>query len=1578
MHSNNNYDWNKQVKLIVLFLLVISLVTAQPVKSETITEEEHQKILELKRESKTGNDKFTGWEFFTTSGSAIDQDKVRVIIELEDKQDTQNNVLNNWQGLYKYMSGNSNFSIARTPSSFSYSLKSVQKPEQESISGSLYKSSDSISTFTPSVKTFIYSLQGLNFSNQESEIVVESNSGNLLQLLTPFSSLDSLKKLDGVKNIREPQYVHPHVVSEGVGVINADKLHEIGVNGEGVKVAIIDIGFENMNVGEVYNIEELKTFRGDGHMYASSHGAACAETLLDVAPNASLYLYAVSTDVEMLEAVDYAISKDVDIISMSLGLFNTGGYDGTGDVCAKVDEAYNSSIFFVVSAGNYARNHYEGEFTDENGNDIHDFSSGDEILTLGSLSTGNVIEAYLSWDDWPYSDKDYDLCLLRDNGTGWAVIKCSSQDQTGSQHPTEAIYHTSEEYATYGLSIYNNGAEKVNFDLFVPNINLPEYNVLNGSLSIPADANGSFTTGATLWSNDALESFSSRGPTNDGRIKPDIVAPDGVLNSVYFLFFGTSASAPHVAGAAALLLSANHSMTPDSLKNALENSALDLGSLGKDNLYGAGRLDVLGAFRTITDVWRVDNSSDIQDIIGLAKNGDTILFEDGIYNATLEINKTLIIRSENGSANCVINSLFNVTTDSVTITGFNFSRLNSSNFSDMRYSPFNSNTNISLRLNGANNCIITNNTFTGENGILLFNSNDSYVGNNTFRDLWWDIFVMNSTSNEFRNNSFNVNKNDVGQINTLDFDYYGDFSIANVINSEPPSNPSGNTNISRFINVTIESDGSWLILNFTGIDYPENYFRALNMWRYSPQLVWEIVSQQEQVLDSTNAIIGANITNTGIFAPLLDTIPPDSVSNIQNTTGNFWINWTWINPDNRDFNHSIIYIDGVFETNTSKPFYNYSTTPHRSHNISILTVDVTGRINYAWVNQSASIPNNPVQLNEHPNLGYLEGETVTIDLEYSDLDNDNVIFATNASKGVFNTATGVLTWETSEGDNGTYLWEFNATDGYSSSNILIQIVIWDSTPLAPFNLSSETGNFWINWTWVPGINTDSYNVIIGNESLQVTDIFYNLTSTPHAVVNISIRSYNLTLDSYSGWINQTKSIPNNFPSIMPLNDMSAFEGEEIIVDINATDLDGDNLVYSCNRTDLFNFNTSTGYGNWTTENGSSGTYYVKFGVSDGYNGTENISVKITVYDLVPPSSVTNFTSLNGTNWLYISWSNPREEDFNHIMVILNGTLVTNTTASSYNLTELAPGTQYEIRLRPVDFSGLIGPEVAENLSTKSETGLQDNDYGGGNDEGSDNSGTEGTIGGGGGGGGTFNFISSGQSESGSDLLSYSEIRYVKGTESTKPNVNISGITEIIFSPETPGIYTIIISEVDLEAQDAELPLLPSSYDAYGVFDISFFRSNRDVSNEVEGTIFLKLPANWADKDKSLILKYDRGCACNWNESSLEEVLRDEEFVYLKSDVDSYGTFAVVRIAKKPISFPTAMGGMINISGSLTGKAGTTPEEENIQLSEENISSTKGPVTPGPESTPGLGSGSTIIVLLSLSFAIFIKLYIFKD
>lgn len=153
---------------------------------------------------------------------------------------------------------------------------------------------------------------------------------------------------------------------------------------------------------------------------------------------------------------------------------------------------------------------------------------------------------------------------------------------------------------------------------------------------------------------DFLEDYSSRGPSaweelsaawpsypdtmppeyedypysegSGGLLKPDILAPgDDVfstrLGGGYMTFSGTSAACPHAAGAMALLLEAEPTLTPDLMTMILELSATDWGPEGKDTDYGSGLLDLPQALLMLTEL---DTYAEIRGAVVDSTTGDSL------------------------------------------------------------------------------------------------------------------------------------------------------------------------------------------------------------------------------------------------------------------------------------------------------------------------------------------------------------------------------------------------------------------------------------------------------------------------------------------------------------------------------------------------------------------------------------------------------------------------------------------------------------------------------------------------------------------------------------------------------------------------------------------------------------------------------------------------------------------------------------------------------------------------------------------------------------------------------------------
>lgn len=94
-----------------------------------------------------------------------------------------------------------------------------------------------------------------------------------------------------------------------------------------------------------------------------------------------------------------------------------------------------------------------------------------------------------------------------------------------------------------------------------------------------------------------------------------------------------------------------------------------------------------------------------------------------------------------------------------------------------------------------------------------------------------------------------------------------------------------------------------------------------------------------------------------IVLDVSDITPPASVTGLTNSTyEQTYINWTWTNPSDADFNHTMVYINSVWETNVSSPTAHYNDTEltaNTEYEISTHTVDTTGNINSTWVNATA-------------------------------------------------------------------------------------------------------------------------------------------------------------------------------------------------------------------------------------------------------------------------------------------------------------------------------------------------------------------------------------------------------------------------------------------------------------------------------------------------------------------------------------------------------------------------------------------------------------------------------------------------
>ena len=452
-----------------------------------------------------------------------------------------------------------------------------------------------------------------------------------IEAYVPVSLLGRVSEQDGVVRVREiipPVPDFGSVTSQGVAEHLATAWHGSDYRGAGVKVGIIDSGFQGwqslQGSGELpSSIGGVRCYTDDAGNFSTAlsacdnpnedddnHGTAVGEAVIDIAPEATLYIAIPETPGDLQKIVQWMAGQGVQVINMSLTWGIWGPGNGTShwsnSPYEAIDDAVKRGIVWVNSGGNRGGGEmWYGAFSDANGDGFHEWEGSDDAQTV-DLEAGQEISVSVHWQDqWRGATRDLNLLIYDHYDVSTPLPADGGDDpQAGGSGdiPYERMTFTAPVDGRYDLVIYRrSGTAPGWLRIWIrrgPNL---EFHTAHHTTLTPADSSnsGMLAVGAThYWETDhTIAPYSSQGPTLDGRIKPDITGVACGSSATYPLrsryggqcgFSGTSQASPHVAGLAALVKQAYPGYGPVQLAAFLKNHAAERGAAGPDNTWGHG------------------------------------------------------------------------------------------------------------------------------------------------------------------------------------------------------------------------------------------------------------------------------------------------------------------------------------------------------------------------------------------------------------------------------------------------------------------------------------------------------------------------------------------------------------------------------------------------------------------------------------------------------------------------------------------------------------------------------------------------------------------------------------------------------------------------------------------------------------------------------------------------------------------------------------------------------------------------------------------------------------------------------
>ena len=476
-----------------------------------------------------------------------------------------------------------------------------------------------------------------------------------IEAYVPVGLLGSLSTQPGVTQVMEiipPQPAYGNVTSQAVTLHQATTWQSAGYQGQGVKVGVIDLGFTgysslmgvelpsnvvarcytdvgtySSNLADCEASEPLPDFNQcPGGESGTVHGTAVAEAVIDIAPDAIVYISNPFSRGDLQNTVAWMADEGVQVINYSVGWIHYGSRgDGTSPYSESplntVDQAVARDITWVNAAGNSAEDTWFGAFSDPDGDGLMSFNtSGDEINPI-ELEECRRYVFQLRWDDtWGGADTDLDMYLidrttgdLFDLPAGWGFVGSRVEQSGASDHePYELFsFRAPIDSSNTGIIIVHDSGPVpgwVQLEMFSGRggLGIP---TLTGSIGNPAEsANpGLLAVGAApFYDINSIEPFSSQGPTPDGRTKPDIVGIDCAesVSYEYYIrrdnglgcwFSGTSQASPHVAGMAALVRQRFPDLSAEQVAAYLKDNAQPRGAVPNNTWgYGLAQLPATG------------------------------------------------------------------------------------------------------------------------------------------------------------------------------------------------------------------------------------------------------------------------------------------------------------------------------------------------------------------------------------------------------------------------------------------------------------------------------------------------------------------------------------------------------------------------------------------------------------------------------------------------------------------------------------------------------------------------------------------------------------------------------------------------------------------------------------------------------------------------------------------------------------------------------------------------------------------------------------------------------------------------